>query len=81
MNDYFRGRIAQKDGFRWQLTNRIEVKSYWNSAIICLKYQKRNRKMVNISKKYYKFVRIMILQGIYIYSFIKEIELKMGEYQ
>ena len=37
--------------------------------------------MVNISKKYYKFVRIMILQGIYIYSFIKEIELKMGEYQ
>ena len=23
----------------------------------------------------------MILQGIYIYSFIKEIELKMGEYQ
>ena len=37
--------------------------------------------MVNISKKYYKFVRIMILQGIYIYSFIKEIGLKMGEYQ
>lgn len=37
--------------------------------------------MVNISKKYYKFVSIMILQGIYSYSFIKEIELKMGEYQ
>ena len=37
--------------------------------------------MVSISKKYYKFVRIMILQGIYGYSFIKEIELKMGEYQ
>ena len=37
--------------------------------------------MVNISKNYYKFVRIMILQGIYIYSFTKEIELKIGEYQ
>ena len=34
--------------------------------------------MVNISKKYYKFVRIMILQGIYRYSFTKETELKNG---
>ena len=37
--------------------------------------------MVNISKKYYKFVRIMILYGIYSYSFTKETELKIGEYQ
>lgn len=37
--------------------------------------------MVNISKNYYKFVRIMILYGIYSYSFTKEIKLKMGEYQ